>query len=120
MAEPQQGELRSLASVIIMLSYRPPPPTPICTHYTAKPRHAIFPYARPLGTTHAHSLSLSLYFVFGIAVSAPTLHVWKDKKCSELEVMMSFLKVYICVGGGSITNRMIDVVYVLKLVTVSI
>lgn len=47
--ELQQGEPRSLASVIIMLSYRPPPSPPICKCYNAKPRHTIFPYALPLG-----------------------------------------------------------------------
>lgn len=50
--ELQQGEPRSLASVIIMLSYRPPPSLGIVTLgkcYNAKPRRTIFPYALPLG-----------------------------------------------------------------------
>lgn len=72
-AELQQGELWSLASVIIKLSYRPPPPPPICTHYNAKPRHAIFPYAPPLGSTHAHSVSLSLFPV-SHSLSASLVH----------------------------------------------
>lgn len=92
-AEPQQGELWSLASVIIVLSYRLPPPPPICAHYNAKPWHTIFPYALPLGSACSFSLPFFIFSFLSLSfvLLGSFLHLLAISSWNTSQLLLSFI-----------------------------